>query len=155
MPEPIKVLDNISKHLTRSERAARAAAERSVQRETRSRIRMPAGLNPAARAIFVETRRRLRGLQILDGSDQNALAMYSDILAKFNVLSKQIDESDYPDKDLIQLCQSWVTKIQGYEDRLGLNPSARARLARKKATREPADKLVQLLDDVTDYVNHE
>ena len=155
MPKPVKVLDNISKHLTRSERDARAAAEGSVRRETSSRIRVPARLSPAARVIFVETRRRLRGLEILDGSDTNALALYSDILAKFQTMSKEIDASDYPDPDLIKLCQAWLPKIQGYEDRLGLNPSARARLARKKAAREPADKLAQLLDDVTDYVNHE
>jgi len=155
MTKAVKVLDNISKHLTRAERAAREAAEGSVRREKRSRLRCPSWLSPAARAIFVETRRRLRGLQVLDGSDQNALALYSDILAKFQAMSKEIDESDYPDQDLIKICQAWLPKIRSYEDALGLTPSARARLARKKATREDVDELARIIDDVTDYVHHE
>lgn len=155
MPKPVKVLDNIQKHLTRSERAARAAAEGSVRREKRSRLRVPSWLSPAAREIFLETKRKLRGLQILDGSDTNALAIYSDLVSKYRSMSQAISGEDYPDLDYIKACQAWLPKIRSYEDSLGLTPNARARLARKKAAQGPVDHLAELLDDVTDYVNHD
>ena len=63
MTKAVKTLDNIKKHLTKGERAARSAAEKSVTRETRIRIPCPKNLSPEARLIFEDTKRKLRPLQ--------------------------------------------------------------------------------------------
>lgn len=154
MTKAIKTLENISKHLTRSERAARAAAEESVSRGTRIRISCPKDLSPEARLVFEDTKRKLRPLQVLDPADTNALATYSDLVSKYWMMSRRVDDEEMSDLDFVKVSQAWLPKIRSYEDSLGLTPLSRARLAKKKADQEPIDPLEQLLDDVTDYVNH-
>jgi P27 family predicted phage terminase small subunit len=158
MPTPPKTLDNMKKHLTVAEREARQAAEGTVTRHNRPQMRCPKWLDEDSREIFETTKKRLRGLQLLDSADVELLAIYSDAAAKYREASKRLmlvdkDGVMVSDKDDIAACQSWARLVAAYAEKLGLTPTARARLAKRKAEREPLDPLDELLNDVTDYVN--
>ncbi len=150
MPNPIKALDNMSKHLTRSERAARQEAERSITRETRVQIRCPDWLDQDARQVFEETKRKLRGLNLLDTSDAAILAVYSDAYSKYMAESSSL--GDHPSKDDRESLRSWARLIKGYAADLGLTPNARARLAKKKAEERPKSRMAQLLSEGRDIL---
>jgi len=161
MPTPPKTLENIKKHLTNAERAARQQAEGEVTRHYRPQLRCPKWLDVDARQIFEETKKRLKGLQLLDNSDVEMLGIYSDAVAKYQAASKWLTVVDdqgvlnFTEED-VKACQSWARLVASYAEKLGLTPTARARLAKRKAEREPADPLEQLLDmdEVTDFVNN-
>jgi P27 family predicted phage terminase small subunit len=151
MPNPVVVLENQRKHLTRSERAARQAAEVSIQRQGQIQIRCPAWLDEEARQVFRETRRKLRGLQLLDNADAEALAIYSRMVAQFHTEINSL--GDRPTKEDRESVQSWARLIKRYMTDLGLDPNSRARLAKKKTDQKPKSAMAMLLDDVSDYMN--
>lgn len=158
MPTPLKTIENIKKHLTNAERDARQHAEGELKRAKRPQLRCPKWLDDDAREIFMETKKRLKGLELLDNADVELLGIYCDAVAKYRIASEQLARVDkdgilLADKDDIAACQSWARLVAGYAEKLGLTPTARARLAKRKAEREPMDPLEQLLDDVTDFVN--
>jgi P27 family predicted phage terminase small subunit len=158
MPTPPKTYENIKKHLTNAERDARQRAEGALKRAKRPQLRCPKWLDDDAREIFMETKKRLKGLELLDNADVELLGIYCDAVSKYRAASKvlaSLDENGIlvADKDEIAACQSWARLVAGYAEKLGLTPTARARLAKRKAERGPTDPLEQLLDDVTDFVN--
>jgi len=158
MPTPLKTSENIRKHLTNAERAARERAEGELSRQKRIRLTSPSWLDDDARKIFEDTKRRLKGLQLLDNSDVELLSIYCDAVSKYrtasNLLNK-VDELGRPlaTKDELNACQAWARLIAAYAEKLGLTPTARARLAKRKAEQETPDEMERLLDDVSDYVN--
>lgn len=160
MPTPLKTSDNIRKHLTNAERAAREAAEGTLKRTKRPQLRCPKWLDADARQIFEDTKKRLKGLELLDNADVELLGIYCDAVAKYRAASKMLamlGENGLPlaGKDEIESCRSWARLIGSYAEKLGLTPTARARLAKRKAEQGPEDPLEQLLamDEVTDFVN--
>jgi P27 family predicted phage terminase small subunit len=158
MPTPPKTFENMKKHLTNAERDARQKAEGELKRAKRPQLRCPKWLDQDAREIFEATKKRLRGLQLLDNADVELLGIYCDAVAKYRMASEmlaRVNENGIlvADKDEINAAQSWARLVAAYAEKLGLTPTARARLAKRKAEREPADELEQLLDDVSDYVN--
>lgn len=152
MPTPLKRSENMRKHLTKSERESRQGAESSLQRERRPYIQAPAWLSEEARAVFEETKRKLRTLQLLDTSDAELLAMYSDAIAQYQNAIKQMAKQPADPKE-IQAAQSWSRLALQYAEKLGISPTARARLAKRKAERQELDPMERLLDDVTEFVN--
>jgi phage terminase small subunit len=148
MTKAVKVLENHSKHYTKAERAARSAAEKSLTRETRVRIPCPKDLAPEARLVFEETKKKLRPLGILDPADSNALATYSDLVAKYWKMSRRVDDDEMSDLDFMKVSQAWLPKIRSYEDSLGLTPLSRAHLAKKKADTEPVDPFEEMLNNI-------
>lgn len=151
MPTPVKRSGNIRKHLTNAEKAARNRAEGALSRQGRVSLRCPKWLDAEARGIFMETKRRLRGMELLDNADAEMLGIYCDAVAKYRATSKLVTPT--ADKDTIAGCQSWARLVASYGEKLGLTPNARARLAKKKAEGAQVDEMEQLLDDVTEYVN--
>jgi P27 family predicted phage terminase small subunit len=163
MPTPPKTLENIKKHLTNSEREARQVAEDELQRKKRPQIRCPKWLDQDAREIFEGTKKRLKGLQLLDSADAELLAIYSDAVAKYRTISKLLDHAkdagsmttDEDAKDAgsmttdedVKNCQSWARLVAAYAEKLGLTPTARARLAKRKAEKQAPDELEELLDN--------
>ncbi len=158
MPTPHKRLENQRKHLTKAERAARGAAEQELERAGRTYLRMPAWLSDEARAVWVDVRRKLRTVKLLDNLDAEMLGIYCDAVAQYRAMSKTlrvVDENGLPkatDEQVKQM-QAWARIVSAYAEKLGLSPAARARLARKKAEEAPADDMEQLLGEVTEYVN--
>jgi phage terminase small subunit len=151
MPTPVKNSGNMRKHLTNAEKAARNRAEGALSRQGRVSIRCPKWLGEEAREVFAETRRRLKGLELLDNADAELLGIYCDAVAKYRAASRLVTPD--ADKDTIAGAQSWARLVAGYAEKLGLTPNARARLAKKKAEVEPVDPMEQLLGEVTEFVN--
>lgn len=131
---------NSGKHWTRAEVDARQAAADAAKRKTRVVLTMPDWLSADAQTIWKKVRRQAAGLEILDNLDAEMLAIYCDALAKYKVISQQIefgatDENGQPlpQEDLIKSAQAWARLAAGYAEKLGFTPAARARLAKKKA----------------------
>lgn len=160
MPTPPKTLENIKKHLTNAEKEARQNAEGELKRKKRPQLRCPKWLDDDAREIFEETKKRLKGLEMLDNSDVEMLAQFSNAVAIGRALSNIVHRISkkgvlLASSDDMKAYQAQVRLIKMYASEIGLTPTARARLAKRKAEREPLDPLAQLLDmeEVRDYVN--
>lgn len=141
MPTPHKTTDNMRKHLTKTERAARESAEKMFARKRRIVVRAPAWLEPEALAVFESTKRRMRGLKLLDNVDAELLAIYSDAVMRYST------EVDVQDK------QAWARLVASYAEKLGISPAARARLAKKAAEQAAPDDLELLFNEVEEFVN--
>lgn len=151
MPTPLKHSQNMTKHLTKAEKAARQAAECMLEPGKRAYMRAPAWLSIEARHIFQTTARRLRGFKLLEAVDIDLLANYADALARYQSAVRVLtEESDVKE---IQAAQAWSRIALAYADKLGFSQTARTRLARRKAERAPADPMEQLLGEVNDFVN--
>jgi P27 family predicted phage terminase small subunit len=151
MPTPLKNSDNMRKHLTTAERKARETAEDELQRDARVILRAPDWLSEDARKVWDATRRKLKGIQLLDNLDTELLAVYCDAVANYRAASKflkAVDEEGNPRATLddVKSCQAWARIVFSSSDKLGLSPTARARLAKKKAEVQPPSELEQLLD---------
>ncbi len=152
MPTPHKTTENMRKHLTKAELAARKGAESGLKREKRVVLHVPKWLGAEARKIFQATRRRLRGLEILDPADADLLALYSDAIYRYREL---INAAHPADTKEITAAQAWSRLALSYAEKLGISASARARLARRKAEQPPPDDMELILDQVQDYVNRD
>jgi phage terminase small subunit len=112
-----------------------------MERVTRVSIHAPRWLDQDARKVFDATKRRMKGLQLLDNIDADLLAIYSDAVVRYQ---KEAD---------VEKRQSWGRLVMSYAEKLGISPTGRARLARKVAEKREQDEFEALLDDVADYVN--
>jgi phage terminase small subunit len=150
MPTPHKTTENMRKHLTKAELTARKGAEGGLRRARRAVLHVPKWLGIEARKIFQATRRRLRGLEILDPADADLLALYSDAVWRY----RELIEAAHPaDTKEIAAAQAWSRLALSYAEKLGISASARARLARRKTEAAPPDDMELILDNVKDYVN--
>ena len=121
------------KHWTKAEVEARRAAAEETQRDTRAYLKAPDWLTEEAKQVWESTRRKLRGIELLDNLDTELLAIYCDAVAKYREASKNMDPES---SDSIKAVQAWARIISVYADKLGLSPAGRARLAKKKAEKE-------------------
>lgn len=157
MPTPPKSTDNMRKHLTNSERESRRAVEAGQRRKVRISMHMPKWLSPEAQQVWKDVRRKLKGIDLLDNTDAEMLAVYCDAYAQYKaasaILTKARVDHSVASKDDIAACQSWARLIGSLGEKLGLTPQGKARLARRKAKDEEPDELERLLDDVTGFVN--
>ena len=151
MPTPPKRLDNMRKHLTNREKSARKEAEKGLIKTSAVRLRAPKWLSQDARKIWNRVKMQARRLELLDNLDTNALARYCDMQSRFEALAKRSLLTD----DQVKEMQAWGRMLVSQEEKLGLSPNARARLAKKKAEAEPVDAMEQLLGSVTEYVNED
>lgn len=152
MPSQAKTLDNMDKHLTEAERAARAAAEEGVMpKREKTELKVPTVVNQDARAkkYWDSILKRMDGLAILDDLDSEMLAGYvlmlsrRDRLAKINQelmaqakakkdLEAMLEAVDKLDS-LTGKLQALERNLMNYAEKLGLTPSGRVRLAQKRA----------------------
>ncbi len=151
MPTPLKHSRNMTKHLTKSERESRQTAESALEHKRQVRIMAPAWLSGEARKVFQTTRRRLRDFDLLEPVDIDLLAMYADAVVRYQEGVKTL--GPLSEAREIQAVQAWSRIAMAYAEKLGFSQTARARLARRRATEEPLDPMEQLLGQVTDYVN--
>lgn len=152
MPAQAKPLENMTKHLTEAERLARAAAEEAtLPTRTQVKLRMPAYVrrDKAAKAYWVATLSRMEGITLLDDLDSEALGILCAQLSRRDalgelcrqLLEKAGQEDELPlrleavsrldalNSKLIAL-EKAILQAQG---NLGLTPSGRVRLMRKRA----------------------
>lgn len=134
------------KHWTRAEVEARRAAADGLKRKTPSKLRCPAWLSPEARRVWNRVRRQAAEFEdLLDELDVDMLAVYCDLVAQYQAgsvprptpesLEKQIEEAQTAQENAQQQAARARLIVQ-YADRLGLTPSARARLAQRRAVKE-------------------
>ena len=154
MPTPSKPMAAMSKNMTALERSARLEAENQVLpdrgREAKLEIpRLMAG-NAAARRYWKQILERMEGYAILDDLDSETLGVYCSMLAREELLSKQLAVAargigklkDDPQAmtDLLGKIDTMNSKLQSlernilqYAEKLGLTPTGRVRLAQKRA----------------------
>lgn len=86
MPAPAKPTENMTKHLTQTEREAREQAEADVlpDRGREPRLKKPAivSTNKRANAYWNQTLKQMAGLVLLDDLDSTVLAGYCSMLAR-------------------------------------------------------------------------
>ena len=140
MPTPPKNLPNMRKHLTKAERGARESAEGGLQRATRVSLHAPKWLEADARKVFDYTKRRMKGLKLLDNVDADLLAMYADAVVAYSKETR------------VEQKQAWSRLALSYSEKLGISPTGRARLAKKTAEKQ-VDEFETLLDEVEEFVN--
>lgn len=155
MPKPAKTLDSMTKHMTKAEQAAREQAEAAVMPDRpRLALKPPAYVKTDAKAkkYWAEIIKRMEDVSILDDLDAEILAVYCTMLSRrdathqlFAQLLKQSKaKSTDPEAQaaILGKMDSLMVKLQGqertilqYADKLGLTPSGRVHLARKRAAR--------------------
>ena len=91
MPEPLKKQENQVGHRTQAEKARRARAEESLVRTTRINMRAPEWLSEEGRRVFEQTKKRMRGLQVLDTADIDVLALYADAVAQYRQKQRLVE----------------------------------------------------------------
>ena len=153
MPAKAKPLENQRKHLTKAEQQAREQAEAAVMP-----LRPQLELKPPnyvktdtkAKRYWREIVKRREGVSILDALDGEVLAVYCTMLARrdstHELFAKLLKDSKAKGIDpetqaaILGKMDSLMTKLQGqersilqYADKLGLTPSGRIHLARKRA----------------------
>ncbi len=156
MPARAKSVDNMTKHMTKDEANARAAAEASV---TPDGVLDPA--SPPKCLTGDNTARRYWRRILLDAADcelytkldSDTLALYCSMLSRRNSMNKLLVElmelvnskkHTATDRlvvveridDLAARTQALEKLLLTYAKELGLTPSGRAQLARKKAAAE-------------------
>lgn len=153
MPAKAKPLDSQSKHLTDAERKAREQAEFEIMPvRTCMDLKPPSYVKTDAKAkrYWLEIVKRMEGLSILDALDGEILAVYCTMMSRrdathqlFSKLLKDSKAKGVTPEDqaaILGKLDSLMAKLQGqersilqYADKLGLTPSGRVHLARKRA----------------------
>ena len=148
-----KPLENQAKHMTQAEKTAREQAEAAVMP-----IRPQLALKPPnyvktdakAKRYWLEIVKRMEGVSILDALDGEVLAVYCTMLSRrdatHQLFAKLLKDAKAKDVDaetqatILGKLDSLMAKLQGqersilqYADKLGLTPTGRVHLARKRA----------------------
>ncbi len=159
MPANVKLLEKQTKHLTKSERLAREQAENEVMPvRPKLELQPPNYVKTDAKAkrYWLEIVKRMDGVSILDALDGEILAVYCTMLSRrdatHQLFTRLLKESKAKDTDpevqaaILGKLDSLMTKLQGQErsilqfaDKLGLTPSGRVHLARKRAVQATGD----------------
>lgn len=160
MPTPPKALDNMAKKLSQAERQARAEAERDLMPD-RSDIKLvppsyiARGDNKALK-YWNSILERMEGISLLDDLDAEVLGVYCSMLSRrdatqamYKRLLKESKAKDLSPETLASIMgkldsmlkqlQSQERTILQYADKLGLTPSGRVSLARKRAANVTED----------------
>lgn len=157
-----KNLDNMTKHQTLAEIDAREAAESSLRgsdailrkQDRNGCYRCPPSLGREARVVWRDVLKRTEDVELLEDPDIHVLEIYCSVVARISTLRREInkleqrldedfDDADFTAKDWLKTLQT-MDSLQGkvlalekaalsYADKLGLTPSSRAHLARKRA----------------------
>ena len=151
MPTAVKNLDNMSKHLTKDEIAARASAEADVLPHRKIKRPTRIGKDTGAKRYWSTVLKDMEGLSILDALDANTLAIYCEKCARRDEMQLYYQKlreqyAAEPDNATIRLMIKLDSEIKGSEDailsyasRLGLTPESRSRLAKRQAEQEDED----------------
>ena len=145
MAVPGKVLDNMTKHLTLAEAAARAEAEGELLTHVELSPDKPPALlkgDSAARRYWAAILGRMDNVLLLDSLDTEVMAIYCAMLSRRDKLQRTSRAKDLEPKDAAALStelQKLEKSILSYAKDLGLTPAGRAQLARKRAAAVEVD----------------
>ena len=139
-----KVLDNMTKHLTLAETAARAEAEGELLTHVELSPDKPPALlkGDAAARYWAAILGRMDNVLLLDSLDTEVMAIYCAMLSRRDKLQSASRTKDIEPKDAAALStelQKLEKSILSYAKDLGLTPAGRAQLARKRAAAVEVD----------------
>lgn len=121
------------KHWTAAEVAARRDAAEKIKRKKPVQLKPPEWLSKDALEIWIQKLDQVAGLNaandLLDVLDTEMLAVYCDAYVQYRETAKRSLKTELDVKEL----QAWSRIIGAYAEKLGFNPSARARLVKKRA----------------------
>lgn len=140
MPTPTKTAANMTKHMTQAEREAREQAEENtLPSRVPKRPRSIPAKSPEAR-IWNRILADMKGYDILDILDTDALEIYCRQLTRLKQLQELFEAALSAEEIGFKTVLSLSSEIKGleagilnYATKLGLTPDGRARLARKTA----------------------
>lgn len=140
MAKQAKALDAMSKNLTKAERMARAEAEAAVMPD-RSRVNLKAPAyvrnDKTAAKYWRSILKRMEGISLLDDLDTEILAVYCSMLSRRDaaqaIYASLLEDAEGDMKGAMAELAGLERSILQYAERLGLTPSGRVRLARKRA----------------------
>lgn len=160
MPTPPKALDNMAKKMSQAERQARADAEQDLMPD-RSDIKLvpPSYIargDAKALKYWNSILERMEGISLLDDLDAEVLGVYCSMLSRrdatqamYKRLLKESKAKDLSPETLASIMgkldsmlkqlQSQERTILQYADKLGLTPSGRVSLARKRSANVAVD----------------
>lgn len=128
------------KHWTQKEVEERKAAAEKVTRKKKLKLKMPDWLDEEAQIVWNKTIKDMKGFDILDRVDEDVLAAYCDMVARYKQATKDVvtygaTEVNAQGNRVVsayaKAAQSYARLIMQYADKLGLNANSRARLAKK------------------------
>jgi phage terminase small subunit len=126
------------KHWTAAEVDARQQAADKLKRKKKAKLAPPGWLSDEAREVWKQKLKQVKGLraanELLDELDTEMLAMYCDAYVRYRQTAKIINKTTDDIKEL----QAWARIIGAYAEKLGFNPSSRARLVKKIADGKPS-----------------
>lgn len=144
------------KHWTKAQAEARKKALESAKRKTPVRLTAPDWLAGDALLIWKKIKKQAAGLDLLDNLDCDVLAVYCDAVARYRAEGQLLTRLDAGEKawidagmnrsDLVKSIQSWARLISNYAEKLGFNPSSRARLVKKRADEILRDEFGEKFD---------
>lgn len=164
MPTNVVDIHNATGHFTNAQKTARAAAQQAV---TRAKVRLtapkPIREDAAAYGYWKSTLRRMRGITLLDDLDSEMLAMYCQILSRRDALSaiwqdgnRAVQAAGSVDQqlemvrdldDILKRLEAQERLAIQYAEKLGLTPSGRVRLAKRRAEEKAVDPEADLYGD--------
>lgn len=146
MPSPVANLTSMRKHLTKAEIEARAAQEEAMTRDEGVTLTPPDWIveDEAALRYWETTTERMAGISLLDDVDAHMLAVYCQMLARRDQLARQYNQ--FFGVVTLDKLQAQERQLLTYADKLGLTPSSRARLAKRRAEESPDDPDGDLFD---------
>jgi len=142
MPKPVVATANTNKHLTPDQKKVREAAEEELQRE-KVRLDMPPFVRNDERAVFYWNKaiRLMKGIALHDNLDTDMLAAYCAISSRWErlqeLVTSQLAENKFDDRAFARIEAAEKNRL-AYAEKLGLTPTSRLRMAKKKAEKKPA-----------------
>lgn len=129
------------KHWTAAEVAARQRASEELLRATPVDLRPPDWLGKEELVVWYWAIDQAKDVKLFDNLDVETLAVYCNAVVEYRRMARMQRRT----KDRVQQHQAWARIIAQYADKLGFNPSARARLIKKKVD-EKLDDFGQKFD---------
>ena len=120
------------KHWTAAEIAARQQAAETLKRAEAKVLKPPAWLGLEAKRIWQKKLDETKDVDLLDVLDEESLAVYCDSVVKYRELSQAKALTIESHK----VMQAYSRIIAQYAEKLGFNPSARARLIKKRSEKK-------------------
>jgi len=141
MPKNVVATANSCKHLTTDQKKARETAEQELQRE-KVRMEMPLFVKNDKRAVFYWDKavRLMKDITLHDNLDTDMLAAYCVISSRWErlqeLINEQLDEKKFDDRIFARVEAAEKNRL-AYAEKLGLTPTSRLRMAKKRAEKKP------------------